>query len=63
MKVAPRDARLWRCPACNRTFANLNRTHTCRPVRSLDEHSAGKLPVVRQPSDRVLAVVEAYAVG
>jgi hypothetical protein len=46
---------MWTCPKCGRTFANRNQTHTCAPLRSLDEHFAGTDPQVRQTFDRVLS--------
>jgi uncharacterized protein DUF5655 len=51
-------APMWTCPRCGRTFANRNQTHTCRPVRDLDRHFAGKDPAVRQTFDAVLAAVD-----
>jgi hypothetical protein len=49
---------LWTCPACGRSFANRNQSHTCRPLGTLDAHFAGKDPAVRETFDRVLQVVE-----
>jgi hypothetical protein len=40
------DEPLWQCPECGRLFANRNQTHTCAPPRSLEEHFAGRSPVV-----------------
>jgi hypothetical protein len=31
---------LWKCPECERTFANLHQTHTCARLGSLDTHFA-----------------------
>jgi hypothetical protein len=49
---------LWTCPGCGRAFANRNQTHTCAPLRSLDEHFAGKPPELRAIFDRFLALAE-----
>ena len=51
-------AGMWTCPACGRRFANRNQTHTCRPLRTLDEHLAGKPPHVRAIVERVIALAE-----
>lgn len=48
---------LWTCPTCGRTFANVNQTHTCAPLGTLDAHFHGKDPIVRSVFDRVLEVV------
>jgi Domain of unknown function (DUF5655) len=50
-------AHMWRCPACGRTFANVNQTHTCAALGDLDAHFAGRQPHVRATFDRVLAAV------
>ena len=34
---------LWVCPACGRTFANRNQTHSCAPLGSVDAHFAGRI--------------------
>ena len=47
------------CPACLRTFAQRNQTHTCAALRSLDERFAGTQPHVRAAFDAVLAIVAA----
>jgi hypothetical protein len=52
-------AEMWVCPACGRTFANRNQTHTCAPLGDLDRHFAGADPAVRETFDRVVAVVRA----
>jgi hypothetical protein len=49
------DEAMWICPRCGRSFANRNQTHTCAPLRTLDESFAGTDPVVRQLFDRLLA--------
>lgn len=33
---------MWTCPECGRRFANRNQTHTCGPLRSVEDHLAGK---------------------
>ena len=53
----PGTSPLWACPACGRTFANRNQTHTCAPLGSLDAHFAGRPPQVRATFDAVLAAV------
>jgi hypothetical protein len=51
------DDALWVCPACGRTFANRNQTHTCARLGDLDARFVGKDPVVRATFDRVLGVL------
>lgn len=51
------DRPLWRCPSCGRTFAAPRQTHTCAPLRTLDEAFLGCQPDVRATFDRVLAIV------
>jgi Domain of unknown function (DUF5655) len=50
---------MWACPACGRTFANRNQTHTCARLSDLDRHFARSSPAVRATFDRVLAVADA----
>jgi hypothetical protein len=50
---------MWRCPECGRTFASRNQTHTCAPLRDLDDHFAGSEPAVRATFDAVLEVARA----
>jgi hypothetical protein len=45
---------LWTCPACGRTFANRNQSHTCGGLVPLDRHFAGRDPAVRATFDRLL---------
>ncbi len=33
---------MWVCPACGRSFANRNQTHTCRALGSVEDHLRGK---------------------
>ena len=51
---------MWACAGCGRTFANRNQVHTCAPLGDLDEHFAGRSPVVRATFDRVLAVATSF---
>lgn len=53
-----RHAPLWRCPRCNRTFANRNQTHTCG-LHDLESHFAGKSPDVRALFDAVVSEINA----
>ena len=48
---------LWICPACGRTFANVNQTHTCATLGDVEDHFARSDPVVRATFDQVLAVL------
>ena len=50
---------LWECPACRRSFAQRNQTHTCAALRPLEELFAGTQPQVRSAFDAVLATVSA----
>jgi hypothetical protein len=45
---------LWTCPRCDRTFANVNQTHTCTPLGELDRHFEGTDPVIRAMFDRLV---------
>ena len=49
------DRPLWTCPRCGRTFANVNQTHTCAALGSVDAHFDGKDPAVRAAFERVLS--------
>jgi Domain of unknown function (DUF5655) len=51
------DVPLWVCPACDRTFANRNQTHTCAPLSEVDAHFARSEPHVRAIFDLVLDAV------
>jgi hypothetical protein len=53
-----KEAALWRCPKCEREFANRNQTHTCAGLHSLDDHFRGKPPEIRRMFDRLRAMVE-----
>ena len=49
---------LWRCPKCERVFANRNQTHTCRTLHDLEHHFANRDPIVRAIYDRVAAAIQ-----
>src|SRR4051812_41850644 len=55
--LAEPATRMWACPACERTFANRNQTHTCAALSDLARHFERVAPAVRATFDRVLAVV------
>jgi Domain of unknown function (DUF5655) len=46
---------LWRCPECERTFANRNQTHTCARLRTIDDHFTDKDPLARTLFDEFVA--------
>lgn len=48
---------LWRCPSCERTFANRNQTHTCGRLGDVAAHFASTAPHVRATFDEVLSVL------
>ena len=47
---------LWRCPQCDRVFANRNQTHTCG-LHDLEHHFLARQPIVRELYERVITVV------
>jgi GNAT superfamily N-acetyltransferase len=47
---------MWRCPKCERAFANRNQTHSCGP-HSLDAHFTGKPPAIRELFDALVAAI------
>ena len=47
---------LWRCPTCQRKFANRNQVHACAALE-FEHHFAGKPPLVRALYEAVLAGV------
>lgn len=51
------DRRLWHCPRCDRVFANRNQSHSCGPLRTVDDHFRGKPPEVRALFDAVIRFV------
>ena len=48
---------LWPCPACGRAFANANQPHACGR-HDLEDHFAGKPPLVRDIYEIFLAMLE-----
>ena len=56
--TAHREQPLWRCPRCDRQFANRNQTHTCG-LHSLESHFVGKPPAIRALFDELVGVLEA----
>ena len=48
---------LWQCPACDRSFANRNQSHSCSNV-SLESHFTGKPEKVRELFDAVRAMIK-----
>jgi len=57
-RFATGDA-LWRCPRCERAFANRNQTHTCAGLHDLEHHFANREQIVRELYDRVVAAIRA----
>ena len=49
---------MWTCPDCGRAFANRNQTHTCAPLRSLDDHLEGKPPEIASIVHRAIAAAQ-----
>jgi len=52
------DRPLWRCARCHRQFANRNQTHTCAPLRTVDDHFVDK-PAMRAVFEHFVRAVEA----
>ena len=50
---------LWRCEACDRTFANRNQSHFCGSIVSLDAHFARRPPAIRELFDAFAGAVSA----
>jgi Domain of unknown function (DUF5655) len=50
---------LWACPDCGRAFANANQSHACGRYE-LDDHFAGKPPLVREIYEAFLALLEQF---
>ena len=50
---------MWTCPACKRTFANRNQSHSCGTIIDLDTHFARRDPRVRTLFDRFVEHVRA----
>ena len=51
--------RLWTCPDCGRQFASHNTYHSCGNY-ALDDHFAGKDPLVRELFDQLLKTLEHF---
>ncbi len=58
-RVKPREAPLWKCPACDRRFANRNQTHFCGKHR-LETHFESKSPEARQLFDALVRLLESF---
>ena len=52
------DRPLWRCPVCDRPFANANQRHSC-VVASVEQHLAGKGELAAELYRRFARAVEA----
>ncbi len=50
---------LWICPDCGRQFVSVNRNHSCGRF-SLEDHFAGKEPVVRELFDHLLETMREF---
>lgn len=50
-------ATLWRCPSCGRRFAKSRQLHSC-VAYSVNDHFAGRPPVVREMFEKVVAAAE-----
>lgn len=48
---------LWRCPECEREFANRNQTHTCG-LHTIEHHFEGKDPRIRALYDAFVRELE-----
>jgi hypothetical protein len=60
MSREPREGgSLWRCPRCDRRFANRNQSHFCGSTKPLAEHFANKPSAVRALFRTVRRAVEA----
>lgn len=57
--IAKRTKSLWVCPNCGRRFVSVNRNHSCGRY-SLEDHFAGKEPMVRELYDRLLETLEQF---
>lgn len=51
---------MWTCPACARTFANRNQTHSCGTITSLDAYFARCDPRVRELFDAFVARLRTF---
>jgi len=50
---------LWKCPACGHRFVTPNIWHSCGRY-PIDDHFAGKAPIVRTLFDRLVDIVEGF---
>src|SRR5215510_5904909 len=50
---------LWVCPDCGRGFVSVNRNHSCGRY-SLEEHFAGKEPIVRELYDLLFETLKQF---
>ncbi len=58
MSPLPDGKPLWRCPRCERRFANRNQSHSCGPPADLAAHFAGRDPAVLELYRALLALVK-----
>jgi hypothetical protein len=56
---AKRAKPLWTCPNCGRQFVTPNKQHSCGRYQ-LDDHFAGKDPIVRELFDHLLGVLKQF---
>ena len=56
--MTAKRAALWLCPRCGRAFASQHQTHSCRTLRSLDDHFLRCEPAVRETFDAVRAAAQ-----
>ena len=54
-----RTRALWVCPDCGRQFVSFNRNHSCGRY-SLEEHFAGKEPIVRELYDQLFETLKQF---
>ncbi|MSP79053.1 MAG: hypothetical protein EXR67_05830 [Dehalococcoidia bacterium] len=50
----------WTCPKCGRQLSAVNRSHSCT-TNSVDEHFAGKPPVLRETYDTLISQLQHFA--
>lgn len=50
---------LWKCPTCGHRFVTPNIWHSCGRYR-IEDHFAGKEPIVRELFDRLEAVIRGF---
>ncbi|MBF8282332.1 MAG: hypothetical protein HW378_1247 [Anaerolineales bacterium] len=56
---AKRAKPLWTCPNCGRQFVTPNKQHSCGRYE-IDDHFAGKDPIVRELFDHLLGVLKQF---